>query len=86
MELSRDALLLTAGLLGRSNVSAASDLGVSALMLKAALQGAWLNVLINLGSLKDVEMAEVYRTRGEAVLAEALPMADEIYEKVKASL
>ena len=86
MELSRDALMLTYALVGRSNVSAASDLGVSALMLKAALQGAWLNVLINLGSLKDPTLAGEYRARGEAVLSEALPMADEIYEKVKASL
>ena len=40
---------LTAVLLGKSNDSAASVLGVSALSLRAAIQGAWLNVLFNFG-------------------------------------
>ena len=56
-----EALELTASLLGKSNESAASDLGVSALSLRAAVQGAWLNVLINIGSMKDRELAVDYR-------------------------
>ena len=68
--------------LGKSNDSAASDLGVSALSLRAAIQGAWLNVLINIGSLKDQALAEDYRAKGEALLAKALPLADEIYSTV----
>jgi len=86
MELSVEALELTASVLGRSNDSAASDLGVSALCLRAAIQGAWLNVLINIGSLKDRDLAEEYRGKGEALLARALPLADRICETVKASL
>ena len=82
MELAVEALELTAGVLGKSNDSAASDLGVSALSLRAAIQGAWLNVLINIGSLKDQELAADYRQKGEALLARALPLADEIYNTV----
>ena len=82
MELAVDTLELTAALLGKSNDSAASDLGVSALSLRAAIQGAWLNVLINIGSLKDKELAEDYRKKGEALLAKALPLADQIYQTV----
>ena len=82
MELAVEALELTASLLGKSNESAASDLGVSALSLRAAVQGAWLNVLINIGSMKDRELAEDYRRKGEALLARALPLADRIYEEV----
>ena len=82
MELAVEALELTASVLGESNDSAASDLGVSALSLRAAIQGAWLNVLINIGSLKDAALAEDYRQRGEALLAKALPLADEIYSTV----
>ena len=82
MELAVEALELTASVLGKSNDSAASDLGVSALSLRAAIQGAWLNVLINIGSLKDAALAEDYRQRGEALLAKALPLADEIYSTV----
>ena len=82
MELSVETLVLTESLLGKSNDSAASDLGVSALSLRAAIQGAWLNVLINIGSLKNKELAEDYRVKGEALLAKALPLADKIYAEV----
>ena len=86
MELAVETLELTAELLGKTNDSAASDLGVSALSLRAAIQGAWLNVLINIGSLKNKELAEDYRKRGEAMLEKALPLADKIYAAVVASL
>ncbi len=82
MELAVETLELTASILGKSNDSAASDLGVSALSLRAAIQGAWLNVLINIGSLKNKELAEDYRAKGEALLAKALPLADQIYDTV----
>ena len=82
MELAAETLELTASILGKSNDSAASDLGVSALSLRAAIQGAWLNVLINIGSLKDKDLAEDYRKKGEALLAKALPLADQIYDTV----
>ena len=82
MELAAETLELTAELLGKTNDSAASDLGVSALSMRAAIQGAWLNVLINIGSLKNKELAEDYRKKGEALLAKALPLADQIYQKV----
>ena len=42
MELAAETLELTAELLGKTNDSAASDLGVSALSMRAAIQGAWL--------------------------------------------
>ncbi|MCI8913077.1 MAG: cyclodeaminase/cyclohydrolase family protein [Lawsonibacter sp.] len=82
MELAVETLELTASILGKSNDSAASDLGVAALSLRAAIQGAWLNVLINIGSLKDTALAEDYRKKGEALLAQALPLADQIYDAV----
>ena len=82
MEIALETLELTDSILGKSNDSAASDLGVSALSLRAAVQGAWLNVLINIGSLKNKELAEDYRVKGEAILAKALPLADKIYNEV----
>lgn len=86
MELAVESLELTASVLGKTNASAASDLGVSALSMKAAIQGAWLNVLINIGSFKDKELANEYRAKGEALLARALPLADRIYETVLADM
>lgn len=82
MELSLCALRLTEGLVGRSNSSAASDLGCAALHLGCAIRGAWLNVLINLGSIRDADFAQSYRSRGQALLEEALPLSERIYRQV----
>lgn len=82
MELSLRTVLLTDSLLGRFNTSSASDLGVGALSLRAAVQGAWLNVLINIGSLKDRELADSYRTQGETLVQQVLALADHVYETV----
>ena len=82
MELAAETLDLTASLLGNSNGNAVSDLGVSALSLRAAIQSAWLNVLVNTGSLSNAERATDYRKQGEALLARALPLADQIYDAV----
>lgn len=82
MNLAAETIALTESLLGRFNESAASDLGVAALSLRAAVQGAWLNVLINIGSLKDKELAENYRAKGEELVKTVLQGADRVYEKV----
>ena len=58
-----------------------SDLGIAALTLKTAMQSAWLNVLINLSSLKDKAFADECCKRGEEMLAHAIPLAEESYEK-----
>jgi formiminotetrahydrofolate cyclodeaminase len=50
-----DALALTKIIAAKGNPNAISDAGVSALMLKAACDGAALNVRINLSTIKDVE-------------------------------
>lgn len=86
MELSCETLELTKTLVGRSNASAASDLGCAALSLTAAIKGAWLNVLINIGGIEDGKFAADYRAGGEKLLARALPLADEIYDEIKNSL
>ena len=82
MQLACETLELTRSLVGRLNASAASDLGCSALSLRAAIQGAWLNVLINISGIADEAFAAEYRENGEALLAKALPLADEIYEEI----
>lgn len=68
--------------LGRYNTNAASDLGVAALSLKACAQGAWLNVLINIGGLKDEAFAAAHCREGEALLAQSVALADRIYQEV----
>ena len=86
MEIAVEALELTDSVVGKSNASAMSDLGVSALSLGSALKGAWLNVLINIGSLKDAELAADYRAKGEALLARGSELSDKIYQAVLAEM
>ena len=69
-------------ILHKFNTNCASDLGVAALNLKSAAQGAWLNVLINVGSLKDTELAEKYRAEGQKAVDHVCKMADEVYAHV----
>lgn len=83
MELAAEALDLAASLPGRFNENAASDLGVAALSLQAGLRGAWLNVCINVSSLRDQSLAQNCRERGEALLARALPMAERLCAQIE---
>ncbi len=82
MELAAETIEMTASMLGRFNTSAASDLGVAAISLRSAVQGAWLNVLINIGSLKNTELAESYRSRGQVLLEKVQKLSDEVYNTV----
>ena len=86
MELCLQSLKVVKLGVGKTNTSAASDLGVASLNLKSAVQGAWLNVLINLAGIKDEAFVAEYKSKGEAILAEALPLADEIYNDILKSL
>ena len=80
MKLCLETLHYSKSLIGHSNTNAASDLGVSALNLITCMKGAWLNVLINLGGVKDEAQAINFRTKGEEMVAAAQKEADEIYQ------
>lgn len=85
MRLSEEAISLAFDFLEKGyNRSSASDLGVAFLSLKSALQGAWLNVLINLSSIKDPDFVRENRAKGEAILQRAVSLADEGYSKILA--
>jgi formiminotetrahydrofolate cyclodeaminase len=66
----------------KGNVWAVSDAGVAVLMAEAALRSAALNVLINLGSLKDKEFAAQKRAKLDSLLEGKGVMRDEIYDLV----
>ena len=79
MTCAHNALLLTQKIVGKSNENTSSDLGVAALNLKAAIQGAWLNVLINLDGIKDENFVRNCRSKGEKVLNESIKISDDIH-------
>lgn len=66
----------------KGNVWAVSDAGVAVLLAEAALRSAALNVLINLGSLKDEEFVAERRAKLDSLLEGKGVMRDEIYDLV----
>jgi formiminotetrahydrofolate cyclodeaminase len=70
----------------KGNKWAVSDAGVAVLMAEASLRSAALNVLINLGTLKDEEFVADRRTKLEGLLEGKGPMRDEIYDHVVSKL
>ena len=86
MELIVEALETTKEAVGKSNTNAASDLGVAALNLKAGLQGAWLNVLINIAGIKDQDFVQEYHGKGLKLLQTGSDLADNIYQTILESL
>lgn len=68
------------------SVLALSDAGAAAVLAKAALQAASLNVVINLGSMDDAARAASYRERMEDALAAGGALADQVYGGVLARL
>ena len=78
------ALALRAAKVGNTNVI--SDAGVGALAAQAALRSAALNVYINVPSLKDAAYAAACRQEIDALLASAVPLAEQTYDLVKSKL
>ena len=70
----------------KGNKWAVSDAGVAVLMAEAALCSAALNVLINLGSLKDEEFVADRRAKLDSLLKGKGIMRDEIYDFVASKL
>jgi formiminotetrahydrofolate cyclodeaminase len=70
----------------KGNKWAVSDAGVAVLMAEAALRSAALNVLINLGTLKDEEFVADRRAKLEALLEGKGVIRDEIYDHVVSKL
>ncbi len=70
----------------KGNKWAVSDAGVAVLMAEAALRSAALNVLINLGTLKDQEFVADRRTKLESLLEGKGVMRDQIYDYVVSKL
>jgi len=81
-----DALRLAeqAGLKGNTN--SASDAGVAALGAQAGLEGAALNVLINLGSIADKAFASACRTEVDSLVGEGRRVRDAVLAHVTSTI
>ena len=70
----------------RDGVLAVSDAGCAAVLCKAALQAASLNVFINTKLMADRTHAAALDARADALLAEFVPRADETFTAVSGTL
>jgi formiminotetrahydrofolate cyclodeaminase len=66
----------------KGNINAVSDAGVAILMAEAGLRSAALNVLINLGMIKDENFVSESREKLDQLLSGKPTLRDEIYELV----
>jgi glutamate formiminotransferase / formiminotetrahydrofolate cyclodeaminase len=80
-----DALRLSLVVAQAGNVNSASDAGVAALMARAGVEGALLNVLINLGSVKDASFREECVKSSENLGLEATSLCEQTIARVKAT-
>jgi len=65
---------------------AVSDAGVGAILLKSAIQGSKLNVLINLKLMKNEALKTELKNKLTAIETEGIRLADEVYRYVEEQL
>jgi glutamate formiminotransferase/formiminotetrahydrofolate cyclodeaminase len=86
METGLEALKLSRVVADKGNPNMISDAGVSALTARTAVEGAYLNVRINLNSLDDQEFVAQTRQKADNLKKEALLLAQEIEALVEDKL
>lgn len=84
MELCCESLDVIAVMAEKGSRLAVSDAGCAAVVVKAALQAASLNVFINTKILRDRGQAEALNDKCLAMLRRYCALADGIFERVKA--
>jgi glutamate formiminotransferase/formiminotetrahydrofolate cyclodeaminase len=80
-----EAMALSLVVAEKGNASSASDAGVAALMGRAGVEGAVLNVLINLGSVKDEAFKRACRDETAKLQHEAGALCDRVTARVRST-
>lgn len=81
-----EALLLLEEMLEKGSRLLLSDVGCGALLCKAAMESAAMNVFVNTGSLQDRAVAVGMERQVDETLEKYLPMAERIAASVTATL
>lgn len=84
--LSLDAMKDLEFLLDNGNQNAITDIGVGTLMLCTGLEGAILNVKVNLENLEDKELAKKYADSCAEMLSEGKEIRDKILAKIHSAI
>lgn len=84
--LSLEALRLLDFLIKNGNQNAITDIGVGTLMLSAGMEGAILNVKVNLEQIKDKQIYDKYRDGCKEILSEGNEIKDNIISNIHKQL
>jgi len=85
LERSVDAIA-AAEIAATGNKNARSDAGVAGLTARAAAEGAYYNVYINLDGFKDLDYAQTATARADAALEQVTRRADALAAAIRAEL
>ena len=83
LELCAETVALLESLTGKINPNCASDLGVGAAAVEAAARGAWLNININLLSIKDAAYVNDTFTRAQAIYRDVTERAARTFAAIE---
>ena len=82
MRASYEQFALLEAMANEGNPNSVSDAGVGALCALAAVEGGWLNVMINVGGIKDKQAASAYQNEANDILAKARSEKEKIFQSV----
>ena len=85
-ELSLEALRLLEYLVGYGNQNAITDVGVGTLLSYSGMEGAILNVKVNLMGLEDTKIVEEYSSKCTSMIKEGSEIKDRIMSNIHKSL
>ena len=86
MKAAAAAMPIAHAMVEEGNPNSVSDAGVGALCIRTAVYGAWMNVHINAGSLKDKEQANTLKTEADTILEETLRAEAAVLALVKSKM
>lgn len=82
MRLASEQFPLLDAMTTEGNPNSVSDAGVGAILALAAVEGGWLNVMINLSGIKNKVTVEEIKTKANVILEESRNWKEKIFNKV----
>lgn len=83
MNIANEAYELITEMVKEGNPNSITDAGVGALCINTAIQGAWLNVLVNMSGFKDEKYKSELMEKGKTISAESVIKSQSIVDIVK---
>lgn len=83
MQIAASCIPLLEDMVHQGNPNSISDAGVGILCVRAAVQGAGLNVLINAASLDKADLKLKYQQQAQQIESETIVKCDQLYDLVK---